>query len=182
MLDNRRDGPDGLNGVNRHDGVDGHDGVNGHYETNGHAGANGYANGHKYTPVDISVATSPKDLTSVQTLLKKLNAGILNLTASNEINHELRQDLSTKARDIMLALETPRETSIKHIWGEVSGYPAVPGNGCSRVLTPVLYRREQAVQLLGVSTAACGSSWPATVISRRRSQTWPRSLESTLFF
>ena len=126
MIDNGREGANGLNGANSHNGING---TNGH-RTDGHADSNGYANGvsrHMDTPVDISVATNPRDLGSVQTLLKQLNAGIVSLTASNEINHELRQDLSTKARDIMLALETPRETSMKHIWGEVSSHSIVGG-------------------------------------------------------
>lgn len=109
MLDNRRDGNGAIQG-----GDDVHHGPNGHGSSQ-----NGGNNSHKDKPVDISVATNPKDLASVQSLLKQLNTGIMHLTASNEINHELRQDLSTKARDLMLALETPRETSIKHIWAEV---------------------------------------------------------------
>ncbi|KFH42551.1 Demethylsterigmatocystin 6-O-methyltransferase-like protein [Hapsidospora chrysogenum ATCC 11550] len=114
MLDNRRDG----NGAVQDDHV--HHGPNGHGSSQ-----NGGNNTHKDKPVDISVATNPKDLASVQSLLKQLNTGIMHLTASNEINHELRQDLSTKARDLMLALETPRETSIKHIWAETGATGAI---------------------------------------------------------
>lgn len=127
MIDNGREGANGLNGANGHNGING---TNGH-RTDRHSGSNGYAgggaSGNMDTLIDISVATNPRDLGSVQILLKQLNAGIMNLTASNEINHELRQDLSTKARDIMLALETPRETSMKHIWGEVSSHSTVRG-------------------------------------------------------
>lgn len=77
-------------------------------------------NGQKDTPVDVSVAMSPANLGAAPKLLKELTEGFQALTAGDKINDELRQDLSTKARDLMLALETPRETSIKHIWGEVS--------------------------------------------------------------
>jgi ABC-type molybdate transport system ATPase subunit len=72
-------------------------------------------------PVDVSVATSPSNLGATPQLLKELSAGIAKLNAGDG-DDALRQDMSTKARDIMLALETPRETSIKHIWGEVR-YP-----------------------------------------------------------
>ncbi|KAI9163892.1 O-methyltransferase mpaG [Paramyrothecium foliicola] len=72
----------------------------------------------KVTPVGTSVsavAAGPRDLASIPELLRALNAGVEALQANG--SEELRQDLSTKARDIMLALETPRETSMRHIWG-----------------------------------------------------------------
>lgn len=78
-------------------------------------------------PVDVSVATSPNHLEATPQLLKDLTEGISKLTSGGNVDDVLRQDMSTKARDIMLALETPRETSIKHIWGEV-GYLATEGD------------------------------------------------------
>lgn len=164
----------------------GRDGANGHHTTDQH---HGHANGHNETsrhgdtPVDISVATSPKDLDSVQALLKQLNAGIMNLTESGEMDHELRQTLSTKARDLMLALETPRETTMKHIWGEVSNHSTVTGGLLFKLANPgALNSRGQPVPLLGVLTVAYGNSWPATATSPRKSSIWPRSLGLILSF
>ena len=71
----------------------------------------------KESAIDISVATNARDLDAVVGILKELNEGAESLRSN--FSDELRQDLSTKARDLMMALETPRETSIKHIWGEV---------------------------------------------------------------
>lgn len=78
------------------------------------------------TPVEISTATSPANLDAAQGLLKELTQGLQALFTTGSdptANDVLRQDMSTKARDLMLALETPRETSIKHIWAEVSTDP-----------------------------------------------------------
>ena len=80
--------------------------------------------------METSVATSARNLAAAPELLKELNAGIPALLDGG--SEELRQDLSLKARDLMLALETPRETSIKHIWGDVRA-PSTPKH-FSRVL------------------------------------------------
>lgn len=77
-------------------------------------------NGGVGATVDVSVATGPRDLAAVPKLLNELNAGVEALQSG--MSDELRQELSIKARDIMLALETPRETSMRHIWGQVRYY------------------------------------------------------------
>lgn len=78
------------------------------------------ANGSKDAPLDVAVAAKPTNFDAVSSLVKELAAGVESLAAGGlGINEVLRQDLSVKARDIMLALETPRETSMKHLWGEV---------------------------------------------------------------
>lgn len=81
---------------------------------------NGTKNGvHKNTPLDVSIAMKPANLASAPGLLKQLAVGLDALLADKGSNDTLRQDLSNMARDLMLALETPRETSMKHIWADV---------------------------------------------------------------
>lgn len=81
-------------------------------------------NGESESPVDVSVATTAMNLQATSDLVKQLAAGIDALTAGGGKDDTLRQDLSIKARDLMLSLETPRETSIKHIWAEVRFDPS----------------------------------------------------------
>jgi hypothetical protein len=127
-------------------------------------------------PIDISVATSAANLEAVPKILEELTAGFKALSDGG--SEELRQDLSTKARDLMLAFETPRETSMKHIWGEVSG--AVNCFYELQATHTILLRPELLVPSVGVSTVAFGRSWRATVTSLRRLMTLLRKLAPML--
>ncbi len=73
-------------------------------------------NGTSELGVSISIATSPNDIDAVPDLISKLSTGAANLaTGGNEARHQL---LIT-ARTLVQALETPRETMIKHCWAQV---------------------------------------------------------------
>ncbi|KAH6843416.1 S-adenosyl-L-methionine-dependent methyltransferase [Chaetomium sp. MPI-CAGE-AT-0009] len=68
-------------------------------------------------PVDVSIALRPNDLDSVPGLIKDISA----------TGHVLKPDdgasrlrLLEKARNLVRALETPRETMIKHCWAQPS--------------------------------------------------------------
>lgn len=66
--------------------------------------------------VDVSVALAPNGLKSVSKLVDDISS--LQTSASNG-NEEARLDLVDKARRLVRALETPRETMIKHCWAQV---------------------------------------------------------------
>lgn len=79
---------------------------------------NGVSNGvHEEEPVDISVALGPNDLKSVPGLIKDIVSASDNLSAEDSVG---RLNMLAKARDLVRALETPRETVIKHCWAQVS--------------------------------------------------------------
>lgn len=69
------------------------------------------------TTVDISTALKANDLRSVP----RLSAEIASAGSSlDDGDYNARQALLRKARALVTALETPRETMIKHNWAEVS--------------------------------------------------------------
>lgn len=80
--------------------------------TNGSNGAND-SNG---VVVDKAVAIAPNNLDAVPGLVKQINAGVDALSTGGD---EARHALLVKARNLMQALETPRETMIKHCWAQV---------------------------------------------------------------
>ncbi|KAK8025498.1 S-adenosyl-L-methionine-dependent methyltransferase [Apiospora arundinis] len=79
--------------------------------TNGASGTNG-SNG---VIVDKAVAISPNNIDAVPGLVKQINAGLDVLSTGGD---EARHALLVKARNLMQALETPRETMIKHCWAQ----------------------------------------------------------------
>jgi hypothetical protein len=80
------------------------------------AQANGTTNGVPQVSVDISTALQPNDSNAVPEILK----GITSLGDAPAVdNDETRLALLAKARDLVRALETPRETMIKHNWAQV---------------------------------------------------------------
>jgi hypothetical protein len=80
------------------------------------AQANGTTNGVPQVSVDISTALQPNDSSAVPEILK----GITSLGDAPAVdNDETRLALLAKARDLVRALETPRETMIKHNWAQV---------------------------------------------------------------
>lgn|SRR5690554_6123961 len=94
-------------------------GTNGVHKANGVNGTSApKSNGVVKQPVvDISVALSPNDINSVPDLVKSIS--VLS-TADFDGNEQSRLDLVEKARLLVSALETPRETMIKHCWAQVS--------------------------------------------------------------
>ncbi|KAK7973168.1 Winged helix-turn-helix transcription repressor DNA-binding [Apiospora saccharicola] len=79
-------------------------------------------------PVTVTTATSPSNLAAVPRLIKELTEGAGGLESGCD---ETRQSLAIKARTLMQALETPRETMIKHCWAQPAVFSAILcGNEC----------------------------------------------------
>lgn len=95
-------------------------------ETNGATnggGQNGHAAAGSRTPaVDISVALAPNSLKSVPALVQDINAVADRVSAGDET---ARLELVETARSLVRALETPRETMIKHCWAQPSAFAAL---------------------------------------------------------
>ncbi|KAK0629403.1 O-methyltransferase [Bombardia bombarda] len=66
------------------------------------------------TPVDVALASTPCDMDNVPLLVSSITALSERLAASN--SHEDRLQLLAKAHALVRALETPRETMIRHLW------------------------------------------------------------------
>lgn len=67
-------------------------------------------------PVDMKVALTANDAGSVPKILRKINSFG---DAPSVDNLSTRLSLLAQARDLVRALETPRETMIKHCWAQV---------------------------------------------------------------
>ncbi|KAH7305868.1 S-adenosyl-L-methionine-dependent methyltransferase [Stachybotrys elegans] len=66
-------------------------------------------------PVDFGIVTQPNDIGSVPNLIKELDAGLSSLSGGG---NGARHEMLIKARTLTQALETPRETMIKHCWAQ----------------------------------------------------------------
>ncbi|KAH9899088.1 S-adenosyl-L-methionine-dependent methyltransferase [Xylariomycetidae sp. FL2044] len=71
--------------------------------------------GNTSDKVDVAVALAPTDLEAVPALLEEMTSNLKNL---NKDDHESRHEFLLKARSLVQALETPRETMIKHTWAQ----------------------------------------------------------------
>lgn len=76
-------------------------------------------------PVPLSLALSPSDEDAVPALLEDISHGADKWRAlhHDEVGvkkEQARHDLLIKARSLVQALETPRETMLKHCWAQVS--------------------------------------------------------------
>lgn len=85
-------------------------------------------------PVDASLATKPADLPAVPRLLGEIVTGAHELLTPAEDGDQVqvRHELLKKARALVLALLTPRETMVEHCWAQVSDlldFPAGEGGG-----------------------------------------------------
>ena len=98
--------------------------TNGH--TNGHSNGatNGSSNGvakkpshHSSIQPSVEVATSPNDADAVSSTIESIQALGKTFTPTDNFG---RQELLAEARRLVRALETPRETMIKHNWAQVS--------------------------------------------------------------
>lgn len=74
---------------------------------------------HATAPVDVSVALAPNDIDAVPRLLEEITAGVAALKTGGDL---ARHELAIKARAMVQALETPRETMIKHCWAQAGAF------------------------------------------------------------
>ncbi|KAK0714772.1 O-methyltransferase-domain-containing protein [Lasiosphaeris hirsuta] len=74
------------------------------------------ANRQAVDTVDLSIASAPSDIGRVPGLLNDITFLKNNVDVSS--NREARLDLLEKARSLVQALETPRETMLKHVGAE----------------------------------------------------------------
>ncbi|KAJ2902791.1 hypothetical protein MKZ38_000072 [Zalerion maritima] len=77
--------------------------------------------------VDISVAIAPNDAAAAPGIQKEIAAFPDDVSQDDEA----RLALLEKARDLVRALETPRETMIKHLWAQTGCIPAI--TACQRL-------------------------------------------------
>lgn len=75
-------------------------------------------NNHETKTPEVS-PVSATDPAVVLDLIKELSALGENFNPA-DVDENLRLDLALKARTLWKALETPRETMIRHCWGQVS--------------------------------------------------------------
>ncbi|TLS29559.1 hypothetical protein PpBr36_01431 [Pyricularia pennisetigena] len=97
------------------------DAINGTADGATNGTVNGSANG-KHAVVDLAIATQPADLAAVPELARAIAATADSVTAEDQ---ESRYELLIKARSLVQALETPRETMIKHCWAQTSAIGAL---------------------------------------------------------
>jgi hypothetical protein len=67
-----------------------------------------------------SPAVLPGNISAVPQLLSEIAARGDDLQSGGDVALEPRLELLSKARELVAALETPRETMIRDIWTEVS--------------------------------------------------------------
>lgn len=79
--------------------------------------ANGVKRAHQAEPVDISIVKKPANLGAVLPTLKYLNAGLPSLATDSD---DARSDMLQAAWKLVMSLETPRETMIRHCWAQVT--------------------------------------------------------------
>lgn len=116
--------------------------------------------------VDVPIATQPNDLDAIPGLLKDITAGVGALSSGGD---EARHELLIKARTMVQALESPRETMIKHCWGQVGLMLVVFYQTLIESLLTHASRLGPWPALTLVSIRACGGLWPRMEISRKRS-------------
>lgn len=69
--------------------------------------------------LDLSIAIHPSDLAAVPALVKTIVKEAESLTPGDDA---ARHALLINARSLVQALETPRETMIKHAWAQVTHF------------------------------------------------------------
>lgn len=67
--------------------------------------------------VDLSLTTKPTDISAVPKLLGEIVTGVHGLAKGDD---QVRHEVIRKARALVLALQTPRETMVEHCWAQVS--------------------------------------------------------------
>lgn len=76
--------------------------------------------------LDPSFAVKPSDITSAAELSIKIGTLVASLSPDD---NESRIELLRQARSLVQALETPRETMVKHLWAQVGGRLWYRGSG-----------------------------------------------------
>lgn len=66
--------------------------------------------------VDLAIASTPNNIEALPGLLEAITIDVNTLVTGGNIN---RQQLLIKCRSMVQALETPRETMVKHCWAQV---------------------------------------------------------------
>jgi hypothetical protein len=79
--------------------------------------------GQGSSSVDESIVNEPNDIEAVPTLLKEIIKAFDIFTTSNVG----RQELLARCRNLVQALETPRETMVYHCWAQASSVLSVLG-------------------------------------------------------
>lgn len=74
--------------------------------------------------LDFSIAVHPNDLCAVPALVKSIVKGACGLSHGAHGDDAARHALLITARTLVQALETPRETMIKHTWAQVYTHPS----------------------------------------------------------
>lgn len=106
--------------------------------------------------VDAAIATQPADLASVPSLARAIAAGADAVTGEDDAS---RYELLLKARSLVQALETPRETMIKHCWAQTSATGALTF-GVDAGLWELMARNGDAPQAVADLAAVLGVDPP----------------------
>ncbi|ETS79410.1 hypothetical protein PFICI_09263 [Pestalotiopsis fici W106-1] len=112
---------------------------------------NGIKGARQAEPVDISIVKNPADLGAVLPTLKYLNSGLPSLATDSD---DARSDMLQAAWKLVMSLETPRETMIRHCWAQ-SGVVAALNTGTVSGLWRTMAQngdRPQTVKELAVAT------------------------------
>ncbi|EFX00449.1 hydroxyindole O-methyltransferase [Grosmannia clavigera kw1407] len=72
--------------------------------------------------VDVSIALAPCNIDVVPKLIEEISRRTASATSGDEA---ARLELAEKARSLVRALETPRETMIKHCWAQPTVFTAI---------------------------------------------------------
>lgn len=102
--------------------------TNGHSNENTNGNTNGHTNGASNEAIkkpghrtsiqpSVEVAVSPNNADAVSSTIESIQSLGATFSPSNNTG---RQELLAEARRLVRALETPRETMIKHNWAQVS--------------------------------------------------------------
>ncbi|KAJ3472844.1 hypothetical protein NLG97_g10682 [Lecanicillium saksenae] len=73
-------------------------------------------------PIDISIATRPNNVEVLDTLLQDITTDINAFVNGGNVD---RKHLVIKCRSLVQALETPRETMLKHCWAQTGAIAAL---------------------------------------------------------
>ncbi|KAH6656244.1 S-adenosyl-L-methionine-dependent methyltransferase [Truncatella angustata] len=107
---------------------------------------------HEAELVDISVLRSPANLGAILPTLKSLNAGLPSLTIDSD---DARFVMLQAAWKLVLSLETPRETMLRHCWSQ-SGAVAALNTGSVSGLWQTMAKNGDRPQKVGELAAATG--------------------------
>lgn len=76
--------------------------------------------GSKDSQIDPGIAVTPNDIAALPRLLSDVTDLVNGLVAHGEVD---RRELLVKCRSMVQAIETPRETMVKHCWAQVGTWP-----------------------------------------------------------